>query len=83
MNICRVKSGRVYQLMLCPFCGKEVAGILSQTEMMDEAGVEPFEHAERYTIVCDFTRRGCGATCGFHDTEEDAINRWNSRVVNI
>jgi len=30
-----------------------------------------------YTVECD----NCQATCGYEDTEQDAIDRWNDRTV--
>lgn len=76
MNFSTDQDGRVYQLQKCPFCGRSVASIWSQSER-DEYKVEP----ERYTVVCGWSQRGCGANCGWHETVEEAVQRWNSRVV--
>ncbi len=81
MRYCTDENGYTFQLQRCPFCGMDVAELLTQTELMEEANVEPYDHAERYTIVCAFNKRGCGATCGFHDSKADAIKRWNTRVI--
>lgn len=75
------KDGLIYQLQRCPFCGMDVADIVSQTEMMEERQEEPYEHAERYSVVCDFHKRGCGATCGYHESVAEAVKRWNTRVI--
>lgn len=69
-------DGKVYLLQRCPFCGMSVAEIWKQSDAY-EGKVDP----ERYTIVCSFYEGGCGATCGFHDTINDAVKRWNVRVV--
>ena len=76
MRYCTDKDGNIYQLQRCPFCGMDVAAIWTQSER-DEDFVEP----ERYTIVCDFEKKGCGATCGFQETIAKAVSRWNTRVV--
>lgn len=81
MNYYKADNGKFYPLMRCPFCGMEVAEIITQTEMIEEIGEEPYEHAERYSVVCSFKRKGCGATCGFHDSPDQAVSRWNTRVI--
>lgn len=72
-------SNRItYQLQRCPFCGMEVAEVWTASEAQEI----PFdEERERYTIVCDWSKRGCGATCGFHESVSEAVKRWNTRVV--
>lgn len=70
-------KGQVHPLARCPFCGKEVAYLLSQAEMWDTDE----DLVDRYTVVCDADKKGCGATCGFRKTKEEAANSWNRRTV--
>ena len=81
MKYCEDSDGKVYQLQRCPFCGMDVAEIMSQTDYIDELGCDPYEHAETYTVVCSFLDNGCGATCGYHYSVSEAVRRWNTRVV--
>lgn len=34
-----------------------------------------------WTVICDADPKhlGCGATCGYDDTPEEAISKWNTR----
>ncbi len=34
-----------------------------------------------WTVVCDYSKGGCGTTCGYHYSKEKAIARWNTRGV--
>ena len=71
-------KGRVHPLAKCPFCGKEVATIVDQYELND---YHEDEIAERmYTVVCDFSNGGCGATGGFRTNEYYAALQWNTRM---
>jgi hypothetical protein len=76
MKYCKDSGGNVYQLQRCPFCGMDVAEIYTQSER-DEIPIDP----ERYTVVCAWSKNGCGATCGFHESVSSAVSRWNARVV--
>lgn len=80
MRYCVDNKGYVYQLQRCPFCGMDVAEIYSSHQSLEEDGIEPFG-ANKFTIVCNFNRKGCGATCGYHDDISSAVARWNTRVV--
>ena len=73
-------EGNVFTIKHCPFCGKEAAKVWSTQDKERENG-EPLTYPERFTVVCDFLKNGCGATCGYHDTAEMAVNKWNTRVV--
>lgn len=69
-------DNKFYQLQRCPFCGMDVATIMTQSER-DERPVEP----ERYAVVCSWSENGCGATAGFHESVQKAVSRWNTRVA--
>ena len=71
-------DNRLYQIQRCPFCGVDHAKIISQAELWEE---DTASCAERYTVVCDRDDGGCGATCGFHESKQKAVCRWNTRVV--
>ena len=81
MKYCEDSDGNVYQLQKCPFCGMDVAEVMSFTDYMKEHEFLNYEHAETYTIICNFINGGCGATCGYHYSIERAVSRWNTRVV--
>ena len=57
------------KLKPCPFCGgKDVATMLC---------------GDGYYVVC-YSRnkgKGCGSSTGWHETEQEAIEAWNKRVV--
>lgn len=78
MRYCIDDKGYAYQLQRCPFCGLDVAEVFTQSEQME---TQLPEDRERYTIVCSWHKRGCGATCGFHNSVAEAVSRWNTRVV--
>ena len=67
-------------LKKCPFCGMEVAEVWSDKMKAEDEGRQ-FFGTERFTVVCNFNKRGCGATCGYHDSVTMAIDKWNTRVV--
>ena len=67
---------QAYQLLRCPFCGTEAAEMLTQEELWDYP-----MNSIRYTVCCARSRGGCGATCGFHETKQQAASRWNTRRV--
>ena len=78
MKYCTDENGVTYQLQRCPFCGMESAELITQAELWGE-GCEDL--AGRYTVCCSRDTGGCGATCGFHDSPDQAVSRWNTRVV--
>jgi len=70
-------ENKSYLLQRCPFCGMDVATLWTNKECDEDdwCGVLQF------TVVCDHDRNGCGANCGWHDSAERAVSRWNTRVV--
>lgn len=63
----------------CPFCGK-------QPELSDSTKTGIFDNiveAFGYTVLCNGAKGGCGTTCGYWPTEEEAIQRWNTRFKEI
>lgn len=63
------------ELQVCPFCAHT-------GELTDSAATRAFDGAEAfgYTVLCNAARGGCGATCGYWETEAEAIEHWNDRA---
>lgn len=63
----------------CPFCGKSVANLQTLTEHMAEDG-EVNVQDERYRVICNFNKNGCGSSTGWRREARDAVNLWNGRT---
>lgn len=64
-------------LKSCPFCG--------HTEFLTVGTGKEFsggadELCNDFAVCCDYTRGGCGATCGYSETPEEAVDKWNRRA---
>lgn len=62
----------------CPFCGKRVAEVKTIQEicLLETDLVNP----NYYSIRCNYHKGGCGTTLGGeYETEEEAIEKWNTR----
>ena len=73
------------ELKPCPFCGgtKIWIGTIAESEMQDENHPDYEFNSEHYTVVCDYSEGGCGAsTGGSARTKEAAIKAWNRRANN-
>ena len=91
------ENGNSFAVKPCPFCGKEgTAEVTTAQNLEDCKNFEDKEKCPCYednfyelneqlcpfkTVVCNFYKGGCGATCGYHSTMLKAINAWNTRVV--
>ena len=60
------------KLKPCPFCGGEKL-IITNGEDLDAYG-------NNYTVCCDFNQDGCGASSGYRQNIEEAIEVWNRRA---
>ena len=61
----------------CPFCGgKEIT--VCTTEDLGHYNVE-----FGFFCVCDARRCGCGASTGWSETEDDAMDDWNRRADDV
>lgn len=54
-------------LLPCPFCGK--------TEPIVQLNKEDHQ----FQIICNVKDGGCGSSCGFEETKDEAIKLWNTR----
>jgi hypothetical protein len=63
-------------LRACPFCGH--SGELTDSDKTRVFGVS---EAFGYTVLCNGAKGGCGATCGYWETEAEAADRWNERAA--
>ena len=81
MALCTDEFKNSHYLKECPFCGMDVAEMYSTKEDFEMSFGKEFDGVNKFTIVCNFNRNGCGATCGYHDTIDEAVSRWNTRVV--
>ena len=68
------------ELKRCPFCkGQNINIIACYDDTCDDVYCEGCDKVH-YTVVCNARRGGCGATCGWRATKEDAITAWNTRI---
>lgn len=68
-------------LFPCPFCGqKETLFVYDSNEMqMRYMGDEDYDETPGYLVSCDYLRGGCGASSGYKETKEEAVQLWNTR----
>ena len=72
------------ELKPCPFCNstENLIVISCIDDCCDDAICENCPHEIQYTVCCNARESGCGATSGYAETEEKAIEKWNRRVEN-
>lgn len=72
------------KLKACPFCGGTnlFVGTIAECEMQDETHTDYKNNSKLYTVCCDYTEGGCGASIGggIHSAQE-AIETWNRRAT--
>ena len=68
------------KLKPCPFCGNRKAPtIMDQNQAL---WADPDYDGDLSIVVCCATRKfGCGASTGFCDTSEQAVQAWNRRAT--
>lgn len=64
------------KLKPCPFCG---SGYSVKLCTWDDIYQTESEDPPSYAVVCDFNDDGCGATGGYRETEDEAVDAWNLR----
>ena len=52
------------ELKSCPFCGGTnlFVGTIAECEMQDETHTDYKNNSKLYTVCCDYTKGGCGAS---------------------
>ena len=60
-----------YRLKACPFCGSDKSAWINT--------VEDWLLEDKYCVICDADRGGCGSSSGWYYSEEGAVKAWNER----
>ena len=68
-----LENGCEIELLPCPFCGGTHQQIIKQIQ----------NNVKTYTIICDVTEGGCGASVGYSEEPLDVILAWNERYGHI
>jgi len=66
------EAGKV-KLKKCPFCGNPNVNI----RLYKADGVKLF--LDRYAVICDYGKGGCGTESGWYHSPEEAAAMWNQR----
>ena len=66
------------ELKPCPFCNnKKISVVVDSAEyslgLIDETDVH-------FKVICSTTSCGCGASSGWCNTEQEAVESWNTRT---
>lgn len=69
------------KLKKCPMCGKDVATITFCKELEECANFEECGDSGFVCVVCGVNDGGCGASGGYSNVVEKAIELWNTRTV--
>lgn len=72
------------KLKPCPFCGEDMSVFCysaAQIGMLDEDDPNYDNAVFEFAVCCDFHLGGCGATSGYRDTAEEAVEAWNRRAT--
>lgn len=64
------------KLLPCPFCGEDVAEVGDYNNIHD---IDDEDSDEGYTVVCTFSKGGCGASTGWAESAAVAVALWNRR----
>lgn len=80
-----LSNGGKMNFKKCPFCGKkETVRIQTASEYVYESWGALLDTNEQYQVVCNATTPigpgGCGASTGFFDSEEKAVESWQTRA---
>lgn len=74
------------KLKPCPFCGGKnlFVGTIAECEIQYETHPDYKNNSQLYTVCCDWTEGGCGASIGgsIHSKQE-AIEAWNRRASDV
>lgn len=67
------------ELKPCPFCGNKNVYICVDSA---EYSLGLTDRAN-FGVICSKTSYGCGASSGWYDTEDRAIEAWNRRSKHV
>lgn len=68
------------ELKPCPHCEKkDTLELTNCVELEECANFESCDTDPFVCVVCNSNKGGCGATGGYSDSEEGAIEKWNRR----
>ena len=59
------------ELKPCPFCGESTVTMICRIND---------DWRNRYSVLCDYERGGCGAESGWYHSKEEAAEAWNRRA---
>lgn len=68
------------ELKACPHCGNSVAELTNCAELEDCTCFESCAEEPFVCVVCNANNGGCGASGGYADSTEKAIEKWNRRA---
>lgn len=76
------------QLSPCPFCGRSDALVIRAGAELHEDYCECHEDSDTcYAVICDASTDaklgGCGASGGFSESRQKAVQLWNRRVLHV
>lgn len=67
------------ELKPCPFCGSMTAPtVMNESEALFNTDVDREDMS--MVVCCAAKKFGCGASTGFCDTAEQAVEAWNMRA---
>jgi Lar family restriction alleviation protein len=66
------------ELKPCPFCGNKRVSVVVDNAAYSLGLTED----ANFQITCSVTNFGCGASSGWHDTKDKAIEAWKRRIDN-
>ena len=78
-----MKTMEEIKLLRCPFCGNTNIQETNCRELEDCAHFEVCDTDILYfAYVCSVNHGGCGASTGYYEHKEEAIEAWNKRADN-
>jgi Lar family restriction alleviation protein len=73
-------AGEKLMLVPCPHCGAEKSLFVGTDEQIDE---DLSAFTGYYAVCCSKLKGGCGSTSGYYPTEQEAVDNWNRRTLDI
>ena len=66
------------ELKPCPFCGNKNINVVDATFAL---GLYDTDCEVSFNVMCSVSSSGCGASTGWWDSREGAIEAWNRRAT--